>query len=111
MAQNSQTDSVTFSMRAAVVALAFVLVLLQWRLWFSDDGWAGMRQLRADVAAQISENERLAERNARLQAEVSDLKSGFVALEEIARSDLGMVGADESFYLFVPEADGAEETR
>ena len=93
------------------MCLFCLLAVLQWRLWFSSDGWPEVVRLRNNVAAQVSENEQLAARNARLQAEVSDLKSGFEALEERARSDLGMIGKDESFYLIVPaeEASGAAD--
>ena len=49
--------------------------------------------------SQRIENAALAERNDRMAAEVGDLKRGFSALEERARSDLGLIGADESFYI------------
>ncbi len=102
MTKASQQSSVTLGTRLVLAGLAALLVALQWRLWLSDEGWSEVIRLRNSVATQRSENERLAERNARLQAEVTDLKDGFAALEERARSDLGMVGEDESFYLFVP---------
>jgi len=100
--------TVSTSTRVVIAGLIAILLLLQWRLWFSDDGWPEVLRLRNSVAIQQEENERLAERNARLQAEVTDLKGGFAALEERARSDLGMVGEEESFYLFVP-ADSESE--
>ena len=90
------------SLRLAIMGLIALLVVLQGRLWLSDDGWQEVARLRASVAAQEATNDLLAERNARLKAEVSDLKEGSEALEELARSDLGMVGPDESFFLFVP---------
>ncbi len=102
MAKAPQQASVTLSTRLVLAGLAALLVALQWRLWLSDEGWSEVVRLRNSVAAQSAENERLAGRNARLHAEVTDLKDGFSALEERARSDLGMVGEDESFYLFVP---------
>lgn len=100
-------------LRFVIVLLGCVLALLQWRLWFSADGWPEVVRLSNDVAAQQAENEQLATRNARLQAEVRDLKEGFAALEERARSDLGMIGEDESFYLIVPpeEADATQSAR
>jgi len=102
MAKASQQTSVTLSTRLVLAGLAALLVALQWRLWLSDEGWSEVIRLRNSVAAQRAENEQLAGQNARLQAEVTDLKDGFAALEERARSDLGMVGENESFYLFVP---------
>jgi cell division protein FtsB len=102
MAKAPQHVSATLSTRLVLAGLAALIVVLQWRLWLSDEGWSEVIRLRNSVATQKSENERLAGRNARLHAEVTDLKDGFAALEERARSDLGMVGEDESFYLFVP---------
>jgi cell division protein FtsB len=55
-------------------------------------------RLRTEVAAQQTENEKLKERNRTLVAEVQDLKQGRTAIEERARTDLGMVRSDESFY-------------
>ena len=41
-------------------------------------------------------------RNAQMAAEVADLKSGMTAIEERARSELGMVANSETFYQVVP---------
>jgi cell division protein FtsB len=87
-------------MRVVVGALVALLVLLQMRLWVSEDGFRGVAQLDSQVAAQELENRALAERNRRLEAEVADLRQGFSALEERARSDLGLIGPNESFYIY-----------
>ena len=96
-------------------ALLIVVVLLQYRLLVSPDGIREMRHREADVAAQRSGNATLAARNARLAAEVRDLKQGLTALEERARSELGMIGSRESFYQVVPQpgsaVDGQTPTR
>jgi cell division protein FtsB len=84
--------------------LLIVLVLLQYRLWFSDGGMREVGQLRAEIAAQRKENEALRERNRTLAAEVQDLKKGTVAIEERARTDLGMIGKGETFYQVVKQA-------
>src|SRR3954465_155909 len=88
-------------------ALLVVLVGIHYRLWISDSGLQELRQLREAVSAQRSENERLTDRNRQLAAEVRDLKQGFVALEERARSDLGMISSNETFYQVVPPEPGA----
>jgi cell division protein FtsB len=79
--------------------LVVLLALLQLRLWVSEDGYRGVAQLRNQVSAQRTENRELADRNRRLDAEVADLRQGFSALEERARSDLGLIGANESFFI------------
>ena len=84
------------------VGLALVILLLQYRVWFSEDGVRELDRLKRAVAAQRSENEQLAERNKQLAAEVRDLKTGLDALEERARSDLGMIASHETFYQVVP---------
>lgn len=90
--------------KALFAALIILLVVLQARLWVSEDGFAGVWRLRDSVGAQKERNQELASRNRRLEAEVKDLKSGFSALEERARSDLGLIAPDETFYL-VGEAE------
>jgi cell division protein FtsB len=109
MAYSVQDTSANLGTRLVLVCLATLLIVLQWRLWMSDDGWSEVVRLRNSVSVQQIENERFAQRNARLQAEVSDLKSGFEALEERARADLGMVRNNESFYLFVPAPAAGSE--
>ena len=88
-------------MRVFAVALLLVFAALQYRLWVSDDGIGSVSTLRASVKAQAAENEALVRRNDQLVAEVKDLKEGLAALEERARNDLGMIGANESFFQVV----------
>ena len=89
-------------MKWFAAALLAALLLLQYRIWFSGDGVREVLRLRSAVAGQQGENERLSARNRQLAAEVRDLKQGYSALEERARSDLGMVGADETFFQVGP---------
>jgi cell division protein FtsB len=95
-------------------ALLVVVVLLQYRLWLSASGVQELTRLESAVGQQRVEDERLADRNRQLAAEVRDLKSSFGALEERARSDLGMIANNETFYQVVPartEAEGKAPTR
>ncbi|MCC6173045.1 MAG: cell division protein FtsB [Gammaproteobacteria bacterium] len=87
---------------AAVLIVA--TVLLQYRLWLSDDGIREVARLKSEVQARQAANEEFAQRNRQLAAEVSDLKNGMTALEERARSELGMIAANESFFQVVPHA-------
>jgi cell division protein FtsB len=83
-------------------ALIAVIVLLQYRLWLSADGVSELSRLDQAVERQKGENAELEERNEQLMAEVADLKSGMDAIEERARSELGMIGRNETFYQVVP---------
>jgi cell division protein FtsB len=94
-------------MKWLAVSLLAALLLLQYRLWLSGDGVREVWRLRSAVAAQQSENSGLTERNRELAAEVRDLKQGYAALEERARSDLGMVAGNETFYQVVPQKPAA----
>ena len=85
-------------MRILVFSLTALMVLLQYDLWLGEGGMVSLFQLRDKVTAQAQENERLSERNAVLAAEVSDLKQGVAAIEERARSELGMIRRGETYY-------------
>jgi cell division protein FtsB len=90
-------------MKWLAMSLFAALLLLQYRLWMSGDGVREVWRLRSAVAVQQTENARLSERNRQLGAEVRDLKQGYAALEERARTDLGMVAGNETFYQVVPQ--------
>ena len=88
-------------MKFLAAGLVIVLVLLQYRLWLGDGGMREVHRLRAEIEVQRDQNSELKERNRTLAAEVQDLKKGTVAIEERARTDLGMVGRGETFYQVV----------
>ena len=83
-------------------SVMLVLALgLQSRLWVGEGSFAEASMLESKVGNQVKINRALIERNARLDAEVQDLRSGLDAIEERARSELGMIGPDETFYVVV----------
>ena len=93
--------------RWLIILLALAGLGLQAELWFSDDGYRKTLKLRNAVAEQRDINESLQARNAALDAEVINLKQGHDAAEERARTDLGMIGREETFYQVVPVADNS----
>jgi len=82
-------------MRWTTVALAAGLLVVQADLWFGKGNMPYVMSLRKQVDAQRTANVGARERNARVAAEVSDLKEGLEMVEEKARSELGMVKPDE----------------
>ena len=86
---------------AITAILALFLVGLQWRIWVSSDGLPGRYRLQRQVETALAENQQLAVRNAELDAEVQDLKSGQAAVEARARTTLGMIKPNETFFLVV----------
>ena len=93
-------------MRTLLAILLVILVLLQLKMWFGEGGYRDVQRLAERVEEQARENEALAQRNRELQAEVEDLRQGLEAIEERARSELGMIKEDEEFYQVVPETNG-----
>jgi cell division protein FtsB len=81
----------------------FLWLLLQYSLWFGNSGLLRVWQLNQSLEGQRGENAKLKERNDALEAEVLDLKKGLEAIEERARTDLGMVKKDETFFQVIEE--------
>lgn len=84
-------------MRLIALALATLLLLIQFPLWLGKGGWLRVWELDRQVAAVQAKNQGLKERNAKLDSEVQDLKNGTAAVEERARFELGMIKKDEIF--------------
>ncbi len=87
-----------------MILLTVILLLLQYRLWFSHDGLPSVLLLHRAVEVQKQDNAILQERNQVLAAEVQDLKSGLDALEERARSELGMIKPGETFFQLIEDS-------
>ena len=88
--------------RWIMFVLAIAGLAMQGQLWLSDNGFRKTSDLRDAVTAQRVQNDSLQLRNRALEAEVMNLKTGRAAAEERARTDLGMIGASETFYQVVP---------
>lgn len=85
-------------MRVLAITLAIIFLILQGQLWLGQGSLVDLWRLRDDIQAQQLENRALQERNLGLAAEVADLKQGLEAVEERARSELGMIRRGETFY-------------
>ena len=90
-------------MKVLIAILIFLLLILQYKLWFGDGNMREVWQLETTIESQKAENKKLRERNLALEAEVKDLKQGLEAIEERARNELGMIKKDETFYQIVEE--------
>jgi len=89
-------------MRVVTLILFVLLILLQFKLWLGEGGFTEVARLEARVEGQQQQNDELLQRNAELHAEVEDLRERLDAVEERARSELGMIKPDEKFYQVVP---------
>jgi cell division protein FtsB len=91
-------------MKIITLILVILLLLLQYPLWLGKGGWLKVWDLNRQTAAQLKISQQTEARNALLDAEVRDLKQGTAAVEERARSELGMVKSDEVFFQILDES-------
>ncbi len=99
--------------RWLLLVLAVLLAWLQYRFWFGPGNSGEVMMLETQVEHQKRDNAGLQQRNDALAAEVQDLKEGEAAIEERARSELGMIKPGEKFYRVVenaPASTGAAPT-
>ncbi len=92
-------------MRLLTAGLVVLLLLLQYRLWLGNGSLPKVQQLEQIKSSQQEENKLLEERNRSLSAEVIDLKQGMEAIEERARSEMGMIKSGETFFQIVDRED------
>jgi cell division protein FtsB len=90
--------------KALTLIFVILIALLQYPLWLGKGSWLRVWDLSRQLATQQEKNSTLKARNETLDAEVRDLKSGRAAIEERARSELGMVKQDEVFYQVLENA-------
>src|SRR5213075_1699074 len=98
-------------MRILAIAFALLILVLQYPMWLGKGGWLQVRELDRQVEAQRQSNAELKARNAALDADVRDLKQGYEAIEERARSELGMIRHDEVFFQLPADTLGPEATK
>ena len=78
--------------------------LLQYPLWLGKGSWLRVWNVNQQIDEQKDKNAAFKQRNETLNAEVRDLKQGNAAIEERARSELGMIKQDEVFYQVIDQA-------
>lgn len=91
--------------RFLLLTLLVLLAALQYRIWLGDANLLELSSLRKEIVEQRENNDELLLRNHQLEAEVKDLRKGLRAIEERARSELGMVKPDETFYQLIEKTD------
>ena len=93
-------------MRVLAIIFVVLIVALQYPMWLGKGGWLQVREYDRQVALQRDANAKLKVRNDALDADVRDLKTGYEAVEERARNELGMIKQDE--VLFQLQSSGAK---
>ena len=92
-------------MKLLALFLLLLLVWLQYKVWLQDGGIPEVIELQDEVESVKNEVDILQERNSSLDAEVKDLKKGFDAIEERARSEMGMIKKGETYYQVIEPKD------
>ncbi len=85
-------------MKVLSVLLVALIALIQYPLWLGKGSWFRVWEVDQQIRSQRDKNSKLQARNNILDAEVRDLKQGLEAIEERARSELGMIKQDEIFF-------------
>ena len=85
-------------MKIIAFVLLALIIWLQYKIWLQDGGLPEVIQLEQEIEQVRKEVEQLRERNLSLDAEVKDLKKGLDAIEERARSEMGMIKQGEVYY-------------
>jgi len=87
--------------KATIIIMSVLFLLLQYKLWLGEPSVRDVIDLKQTIEEQQVKNEQVKQRNAVLAAEVEDLKTGLEVIEERARSELGMIKKDETFFQIV----------
>ena len=90
-------------MRALTLIFVVLIALSQYPLWLGKGSWLRVWNINQQISQQNTKNATLKQRNETLQAEVNDLKQGSAAVEERARTELGMIKQDEVFYQVIDQ--------
>ena len=88
-------------MKFLLLLLVVMFAMLQYKIWFAPGGVVETLQLKRSIEKLNKKNQALSEKNAILKADVKDLKTGYNAIEERARNELGMIKRNEVFYQVV----------
>ncbi len=94
-------------MKVFIVLLIALFSYLQYKLWIAEGKVQDSWQLELRINKLQNSNGLLRQRNNALQAEVTNLKSGHEVIEEKARSELGFVGKDETFFQYIETDDAS----
>jgi cell division protein FtsB len=92
-----------FVLKALTLIFVILIALLQYPLWLGKGSWLRVWNVNRQIAEQKEQNKSFKQRNETLNAEVRDLKQANAAIEERARSELGMIKDDEVFYQVIDQ--------
>lgn len=89
--------------KSIAIFLVGVVMSLQYQLWLGKNSLMSLGQLKNLVILEEQVNAQLKQRNGKILDDIDDLHNGMAAVEELARSQLGMIKKNESFFLIMPQ--------
>lgn len=92
-------------MRLLFIILLTLLMMVQYKLWFSPNGLPEIKKLNKQLTDQKDKNNQLEKNNEEINSEIYDLKYGYSEIESYARKDFGMIKPGEKFYQIVQKDD------
>lgn len=90
-------------MKLLSIILLIAFVVIGYNVIKGQNGVMEYRQVSQKLDEETIKSKKLQARNRALQDEITDLKQGNKVVEELARSELGMVKKDEVFYRVIPK--------
>lgn len=98
-------------MKVLILVFVVLFLLLQYQLWVGEGSLSEVSALKQQIEQQKQHNTELKTRNLALQEQVKDLKQGLDAIEEYARSELGMIRQGETFYQIINQPTASASTQ
>ena len=98
-------------MKALLIIFALVLILLLAGLWVGPGSFPDLWKIENRKVLQEQSNAEKTEQIRKIKAELDDVASGKDALEERARSELGMTKKGETFFEVVLQPEPKKESK
>ena len=86
------------SMKVISLCLLGAIVYLSYDIWAGRNGLKQYAEVSANLLKAQQQSAKLQDRNQAVIDELNDLKQGNTAIEELARTELGLIREDETFF-------------
>ena len=96
-------------MKLLLLMMSLLLILLLAGLWVGSGSYPERWRIQERSSAQELANTKRKEQIEKIKAELNDASSGSAAIEERARSELGMTGKDETFYKVILQPENKDK--
>lgn len=98
-------------MKLLALISSLVILYLAYDIYCGRNGFVQYQDISQKFEEASEKSELLERRNQALQDEITDLKQGNRVVEELARSDLGMVKKEETFYRVIDKEEKPKKSK